>query len=190
MSEQDSTASEQDSTATNYLDLPVRSFLEVLAEDKPAPAGGSAAALGVALAASLCVMTARRSARQLTGAAELAADAERLADAVAPLVQADADAYRAVIAALREPGQPGAPAALSGAADVPIRVAEIGARVAALAARLAAHGNPNLHGDAVTAGHLAQAGVRSACALVRINLSGAGSDERLTRVAALLAALP
>jgi formiminotetrahydrofolate cyclodeaminase len=167
-----------------YLDLPLRTFLGLLSDDQPAPAGGSAAALGVALAASLCVMTARLSGRQLPEAPELAAEAERLADAVAPLAQADADAYRAVIAARRHP------AALSDAADVPMRVAEIGVQVAALATRLATHGNPNVHGDAVTAALLAEAGARSACALVRINLSGAESDQRLARVAHLLAALP
>ena len=175
-----------------YLDLPLRAFLGLLADGRPAPAGGAAAALGVPLAASLCAMTARLSGRQLPGAAQLAADAERLAGLVAPLAQADAEAYRAVIAARRRP--PGPPAdlaaALSGAADVPMRIAEIGAQVAALATRLAARGHPDLHGDAVTAALLADAGTRSACALVRINLSAAGSDERLARVTHLLAALP
>jgi methenyltetrahydrofolate cyclohydrolase len=168
-----------------YLDLPLRTFIGLLRDDRPAPAGGAAAALGVALAASLCVMTARLSGRQLPEAAELAAEAERLADTVAPLAQADADAYGAVIAARRERRA----AALSDAADVPMRVAEIGVQVASLATRLATHGNPNVHGDAVTAALLAEAGARSACALVRINLSGAESDERLARVTHLLAAL-
>jgi formiminotetrahydrofolate cyclodeaminase len=186
-----------------YLDLRLRTFLRLLSDDQPGPVGGAAAALGVALAASLCVMTARLSSRQLPEAAELAAHAERLADTVAPLAQADCDAYGAVIAARRRPAEPGAPAApqdderrrrlaaaLSDAADVPMRVAEIGVQVAALATRLAIHGNPNVHGDAVTAALLAEAGARSACALVRINLSGAESDQRLARVAHLLAAMP
>ena len=46
-----------------YLDLPLRAFLGLLADDQPAPAGGAAAALGVALAASLCAMAARLSGR-------------------------------------------------------------------------------------------------------------------------------
>ena len=178
---------------SDYLDLPLRTFLGLLADSRPAPAGGAAAALGVALAASLCAMAARRSGRQLPEAAELAAKAERLADLVAPLAQADAEAYRAVIAARRRPpGEPGAAlaVALSDASDVPMRVAEIGAQIAALATRLAAHGHPSLHGDAVAAALLADAGTRSACALVRINLSAAGSDERLAPVTHLLAALP
>ena len=175
----------------SYLDLPVRAFLGLLSDDKPAPAGGAAAALAVALAASLCAMAARLSGRQLPEAAGLALEAEHLAGTVAPLAQADAEAYRAVIAALRQPPEPGRlTAALSDAADVPMQVAEAGVRVAALAARLAARGNPNLHGDAVTAGLLAEAGARSACTLVRINLSGAQSDERLAKVERLLGALP
>ena len=174
----------------DYLDLPLRTFLDLLADDQPAPAGGAAAALGVALAASLCAMTARLSSRQLPDAAELAAQAGQLADLVAPLAQADAEAYRAVIAARRRKDEPEAAlAALSDAANVPLRVAEIGARVAALATRLAADGNPNLYGDAVTAALLAEAGVRSACELVRINLAGAGSDPRLAIAERLLAAL-
>ena len=186
--------------APSYLDLPLRTFLGLLCGDQPGPAGGAAAALGVALAASLCVMTARLSSRQLPEAAELTAEAERLADTVAPLAQADSNAYGAVIAALRQPAAPAAlqdderhrriAAALSDAADVPMRVAEIGVQVAALATRLAIHGNPNVHGDAITAALLAEAGARSACALVRINLSGAESDQRLVRVAHLLAAMP
>ena len=45
----------------SYLDMPLRTFLGLLADDQPGPAGGAAAALGVALAARLCVMTARLS---------------------------------------------------------------------------------------------------------------------------------
>ncbi len=150
----------------SYLDLPLRTFLGLLRDDQPAPAGGAAAAVGVALAASLCLMTARLSSRQLPGAP---AEPGALQD----------DERRRRLAA-----------ALSDAADVPMRVAEIGVQVAALATRLATNGNPNVHGDAVTAALLAEAGARSACTLVRINLSGAESDQRLARVAHLLAAMP
>lgn len=176
---------------TSYLDLPLRTFLELLAGDQPGPAGGAAAALGVAMAARLCALTARRSSRQLPDAAELAAEAGQLADLAARQAQADADAYRAVIAARRRKDESGQALAdaLSEAANVPMWVAELGARVVRLATRLAADGNPNLHGDAVTAALLAEAGARSACELVRINLSGAGSDPRLAIAERLLAAL-
>jgi hypothetical protein len=127
----------------------------------------AAAALAVALAASLCAMAARLSAAQLPSARELGADAERLRDLAAPLAEADARAYAGVIAALRLPKEADpdrrsrvVAAALAAAADVPLQVAEAGAAVVALAARLAADGNPNLRGDAVTAGLLAEAGAR------------------------------
>ena len=72
--------------------------------------------------------------------------------------------------------------ALSGAADVPLAVAEAGSEVAGIAARLVEEGNPNLEGDAMTALLLADAGVRSAAALTEINLSSANmEDDRLGR---------
>jgi formiminotetrahydrofolate cyclodeaminase len=167
--------------------MAVHEFLGLLADGQPAPAAGGAAAMAVALGASLCVMAARLSARQLTDAADLQARAERLAGVVAPLADADAEAYRAVIATRRRGGD--VAVALSAAADVPLRVAEAGAEVATLAAWLAAEGNPSIRGDVLTAGLLAAAGTRASCALVRINLAAAPGDERLAQVAALLAAL-
>ena len=182
-----------------YLDMTVGRFLDALSATTPDPSGGGVAALAVALAAGLCVMTAGLSARQLPEAPRLAEQARRLRDRAAPLAQADAEAYRAVIAALRArdpaaPGEPRMAAALSQASVVPMEVAEIGAELAAVAAAIAAGGNPNVRGDAVTAALLAAAGSRAAAALVRINLAGAEDDdrparaERLAAGAALLAA--
>lgn len=171
----------------SFLDLSLHEFLGLLADGQPAPAAGGAVAVAVALGASLCAMAASLSTRQLADAADLQARAEQLAYTTAPLADADAEAYRAVIAARRHGGD--VDGALSAAADVPLQVAEAGVQVAALAARLAAEGNPNTRGDALTAGLLAAAATRASCALVRINLAEAGSDERLTRVSALLAAL-
>ena len=172
----------------SLLDVSMREFLGLLGSSQPAPAAGSAAAVAVGLGASLCAMVASLSAHQLAGdAADLRARAEYLAEVVAPLADADGDAYRAVIAARRRGGD--VAGALSAASDVPLRVAEAGAGVAALAARLASDGNPSTRGDALTAGLLAAAGARACCELVLINLAGADGDERLVRVAALLAAL-
>ena len=180
-----------------YLDMPVGRFLDALSATTPDPSGGGVAALAVTLAAGLCVMTAGLSARQLQEAPRLTEQARRLRDRAAPLAQADAEAYRAVIAALRSrdapPGQPQMAAALSQASMVPMEVAEIGAEVTALAAAIAAGGNPNVRGDAVTAALLAAAGSRAAAALVRINLTGTEDDrparaDRLAAGAALLAA--
>ena len=175
-----------------YLDMTVGRFLDALSATTPDPSGGGVAALAVTFAAGLCMMTAGLSARHLPEAPRLADQARKLRDRAAPLAQADAEAYRAVIAALRGPdtavpGQPELAAALSQACVVPMEVAETGAEVAALAAAVAAEGNPNVRGDAVTAALLAAAGSRAAAALVRINLAGAEGDDRSARAEHLAA---
>ena len=144
------------------------------------------AAIAVALAAGLAGMAARLSSERLADAPELAgrADAARLR--VAPLARADAESYGRVLEAFREPDPDARTArardALSGAADVPLAVAEAGSEVAGIAARLVEEGNPNLEGDAMTAVLLAEAGVRAATVLVEINLSSANmEDDRLGR---------
>jgi methenyltetrahydrofolate cyclohydrolase len=178
--------------APAYLDMTVGRFLDELSATTPDPSGGGVAALAVTLAAGLCVMTAGLSARHLPEASRLAEQARRLRDRAAPLAQADAEAYRAVIAALRvrdatAPGKPRMATALSQASVVPMEVAEIGAELAAVAAAIAAGGNPNVRGDAVTAALLAAAGSRAAAALVRINLAGAEGDDRPARAERLAA---
>ena len=174
-----------------YLDLPVGQFLAALSAPTPDPGGGAVAALAVSLAASLCAMTASLSTRQLTGpgldATSLARRAGQLRDDAAPLAQADADGYRAVLAAQRAGDGLATQAALSAASDVPVRVAEIAMAVAGIAATVAASGNPAVRGDAAAAALLASAGAQSAALLVQINLAGAASDGRPGR-AALLAA--
>ena len=162
----------------DYLEMPVRRFLDLLAAGESAPGGGSAAAVSVALAAGLSSMAARLSTQQLADAAELAARAEGLRERVAPLARADAVAYGRVLAAQRSlEADERVWAALSEAADVPLAVAEAGAEVAGIAARLASEGNPNLKGDALCAVLLADAGVRAAATLVEINLSGEPTED-------------
>jgi methenyltetrahydrofolate cyclohydrolase len=177
-----------------YLDMRVGEFLDELAAARPAPGGGSAAALAVALAAALCAMTADLSARQLAQAPQLAEESRGLLRRAAPLAQADADAYADVLAALRAPGQPdGRPreervsAALARASEVPLEVAELGDRAAALAADIADRGNPAVHGDALAAAQLAAAAARMAAALVQINLAEMPDDPRPARAAHLAA---
>jgi formiminotetrahydrofolate cyclodeaminase len=172
--------------------MAVGRFLDELSATTPDPSGGGVAALAVTFAAGLCMMTAGLSARHLPEAPQLADQARKLRDRAAPLAQADAEAYRAVIAALRArdaagPGNQRMAAALSQACVVPMEVAGIGAEVAAVAAAIAGGGNPNVRGDAITAALLAAAGSRAAAALVRINLAGAEGDDRPARADRLAA---
>ena len=173
--------------------LALGKFLELVSAPEPAPAGGSVAALAVSLAAALCAMTARLSTKQIADAAELATAAEKLRDRAELLCQADAEAYGRVIAAMRLAREPDPEdrrlqiaAALSAASDVPLEVVQIASRVGEIALRMAEEGNPNLLGDSVTAALMADAGARSAGALVLINLNGDEEDDRCAQVAVLL----
>jgi formiminotetrahydrofolate cyclodeaminase len=173
-----------ENTTPDYLDLSLREFLDRVASGGPAPGGGSVAAVAVALAAGLSGMAARLSADQLDYAPGLADRADASRRRVAPLARADAESYGRVLDARREPDSETRTErvrdALSGAADVPLAVAEIGHEVVGIAARLVEDGNPNLEGDAMTAVLLADAGVRAAAALAEINLSSASvNDDRL-----------
>ncbi len=179
----------------NYLEQPLADFLDSVASDEPAPGGGAVAAVAVALAAGLCSMAAHLSAGHLADAAELAERAEHLRERVAPLAQEDATAYGHVLVAYRAPRdrdlverRQRIRTALSGAADVPLAIAETGAMVAEIAARLTREGNQNLRGDAVAAALLAEAGARAAAVLVEINMTAGGiADDRLERVGELAA---
>lgn len=193
------TAGRDDSPGPDgYAGLPLGAFLDALAARAPAPAGGSAAALVLAQAAALCAKSARLSERQLPDgrAAELTREAERIRGSAASLIDEDPRAYANVLKARRrraeQPQDPaaaaaGLAAALSAAADVPLRLVELAVPVSAMAATLAADGNQALRGDALAASLLAQAAARAAACLVRINLSDAPGDVRLARVDALLA---
>jgi len=199
------------SSEDSYAGLSVGAFLDALAAGAAAPAGGSAAALVLAQAAALCAKSARLSGRQLTAsrAAELTAEAEQIRATAASLIDEDPRAYQAVIEHSRRIGgeqnrriggerraersaagrSDGMAAALSAAADVPMRIVELATSVAALAAVLARDGKPALRGDAITAGLLARAAARSAAALVSINLAGMPADPRHSRADSLLAAI-
>ncbi len=190
------------SSEDSYAGLSVGAFLDALAAGAPAPAGGSAAALVLAQAAALCAKSARLSGRQLTAsrAAELTAEAEQIRATAASLIDEDPRAYQAVIDQSRRRGECGAErsaarrsdgmaAALSAAADVPMRIVELATSVAALAAVLARDGKPALRGDAIAAGLLARAAARAAAALVSINLADIPADPRHSRADSLLAAI-
>ena len=169
---------------SSSLQDPVERFLDRIASAEPAPAGGTVAAVAVAMAAGLVAMAARL-AHEWPKAGDVVERAEALRSRMATLALADEDAYAKVIEALRLP--PASPsrdaevaAALSGAADVPLAIAEAAAEVAVLAALVAQEGNDRLRGDAVVAAELAGAGARGAAQLVAINLAGL-DDPRVRR---------
>jgi methenyltetrahydrofolate cyclohydrolase len=176
---------------TAMLEKSLTTFLDAVAEKTSAPGGGAVSAIVVAMAAALAGMAARFSEKQLGEEAEgFATRADVLRAEVGPLAQADAEAYGAYLAARRLPeSDPGREAALAEAgarsAEVPLRIAELGAEVGAIADELLAHGNPHLEGDAFASRNLAAAATRAAASLVVINLEDE-SDERVRRARELL----
>ena len=167
------------------VDEPLGRFLDRLAARQPAPGGGAAAAMAVAMAASLTSMAARFSCDGLRDETDTVSRVEMLRMRVVPLAQADGEAYSQFLAALRLPEGPdprvrrtAVRLARDRAAEVPLTVAELGADVAALAAQIAESGNPRLRGDALTAALLAEAGARAAAGLVEVNVGKADPRSR------------
>jgi methenyltetrahydrofolate cyclohydrolase len=171
---------------TSFLDQTLTGFLDQAAARQPAPGGGSAAALTVALSAGLTAMAARFSAQQVEDSEALAVQADQLRHCAAALVDEDARAYQTVLDTRRNCGAGSGTAreAVQYAAIVPLQICELAGQTATLAARLAADGNPNLRGDAITAALLAEAAARSAASLVRINIAVGAPDAGLSPRAA------
>jgi glutamate formiminotransferase/formiminotetrahydrofolate cyclodeaminase len=169
----------------NLTDLSVKAFLSELASDSPAPGGGSAAALAGAAGAALCAMAARltlgrekhRDAWQEME--ELRDEASALGERLCALVDEDAEAYAAVVAARRLPKATDAERAARGAAlrdavirsaRVPLETLTILRGLAGCAARAVERGNPSCLTDAGSAAQMIRAGAMAAAYNVRVNL--------------------
>ena len=147
----------------------VAQFVDDLAADPPGPAGGSALAVTVAMAAALAELAARRS-----GASDLAAGAAALRRRALPLSQADADAYALVLSSDGEARTN----ALARASDVLREIAAAAAETQRLASPLLDQANPALRADVRAALELADAARRSVEHLVRANASEPAGDAR------------
>lgn len=168
-------------------DKPLQQFLNELASAEPVPGGGSVAALGGALAASLlamvCHLTIGRKGYEPVQdeILKLLAQVEPFQSRFRELMQADIDAYSGVMAAYKLPKtNPDEQAtragaiqdALKHASDVPLRVAEECAALIELARPVAEKGNKNAASDAGVGSLIAEASLRGAALNVAINLGG------------------
>lgn len=162
-------------------------LLDGLEAAAPSPAGGTAAAVVAAMAASLVVMAGRQSPAWPDGAA-VAADAERLRDRLLRLGAEDVQAFAAVLAAFRGSDAGASTAALVHASEVPLEIAECAADVATLAGRAAADGKRPLRPDAEAALILAEAAARAAALVVRVNATALPAEGDQTTKTRLLAA--
>jgi methenyltetrahydrofolate cyclohydrolase len=177
----------------DLLDAPVGELLETLAGESPSPGSGSAAAIVVAMAAGLVAKVARASLGYWDEAGGVIGQAESFRARVAPLAQADAEAYEEALSALRGREELAERyrdqqlrAALERSAEIPLRIAEAGCDLAGLAALLVENGNPEVRVDAAAAAILAESGARVAAQLVGTNLGATADDPRVRHVEALV----
>jgi formiminotetrahydrofolate cyclodeaminase len=167
------------------VDRSLASFLAELGSASPAPGGGSAAALAGAAAAALCAMVCRltlgrESYRQAWPETEKSlAQSQRLEARLRTLIDEDADAYLAVVAAR---GLPRETASQKEARKAAIQEAAVRAAAAPLATLealqecvgivgfLAEKGSLSCRTDTGSAGALCRAGAEAAACNVRVNL--------------------
>lgn len=129
------------------------------------------------MSAGLAGMAARYSVGILDDAQQLADRADDCRASAAQLADDDGLAYAQVLAAHDEASRS---AALRGAAEVALAIAETGAETSHVAARLAVEGKASVRGDAVTGAVLATAATRAAVDLVRMDAAD-GDDDLLER---------
>lgn len=168
-------------------------FLDRLAAGTATPGGGSAAAQAGAMAAALVAMVGRltigkkKYADVESEAQRVVSEAETLRERLSAAVEQDAQAFEAVLAAMRLPKDDAErreqelQAATVQAGEVPLGVARDSAKIIALASEMVSIGNANAVTDAGAAANLAQAALRSAGLNVKINATGLNDQELAER---------
>jgi len=166
--------------------MKVFDFSDEVSAESPAPGGGSVAALvgslGAALAAMVANLTVRKKGMEEVWAemSDLAAEGQELKDFFLRAIDADTDAFSAVLAARRLPKQSDEEiaardaailAAMKEAVMVPFRTLERAAEVVRLAGAAAEKGNPASASDAAVAALCAEGAAEGAWFNVIINLN-------------------
>ena len=178
----------------------VEPFIEQLAAATATPGGGSAAAASAAMAAGLANMVASMSRGKKAYAqyelplSQALARLSKLREELKASIDADADAFRAVMAAYKtaQGGKNGAgliDAALKQATGIPLEVAERAREVVRIAESLRPMTSPNMSSDLTTAVALGRASVEGALANVEINLESLEDADFVTRVRERMQAL-
>ena len=177
---------------------PLVEFLDALATSTPFPGGGAASALAGAAGVSLLVMAATLP-RTRSGAAEetteLAAAAVRLRPlraALVELIDRDAEAYAALIAAMRKPKDPTnqtqrsehIAAATRTATEVPLDMMRVSRKALGGAIAVATHSSRVASADINVAIELLIAAVKGAGGSVDANLATLKDAAYVERIAA------
>ena len=169
----------------------IEPFIEQLAAPTATPGGGSAAAASGAMAAGLAGMVASMSrgkkayVQYESQLSEAIARLGQLREELKAAIDADADAYNAVMKAYKAAkteanGDALINDALRQATNVPLGVAESAAEVGRIAETLGPITNKNMSSDLTTARALAKAAIESALANVAINLDSLDSIKPQT----------
>ena len=161
-----------------YLDGPVRGYLEDLAAKKPAPGGGSAAALDASLGASLICMVTNytignpRYKDVEEAAAAIYAKAEKMRNRLMELVDEDVAAYAELSKGMKEAARDAAKLEelYKEASAVPFEVCRISAECLKMCEELAGIGNKNLITDTAIAALFLESAFFAAKFNVYINL--------------------
>lgn len=182
----------------------VDAWLSELASASPTPGGGGAAAMTAAISAALIAMVCNLTIGK-RGYAEhdeklqaVLREADGLRVSALDLAEADARAFETLLASYKlakdtdEEKQIRAraiQAALAGAADVPLRVAEVAAAVIGLAGDIADRSNVNVLSDVAVAAITAGAALDAAIVNVEVNLAAIDDSALRARLADRLTTL-
>lgn len=182
-----------------FTDNTIKEFLTALSSKSPAPGGGSASALSGALSASLLSMVCNLTiGKEKFAAVEeqteaVKREAEKLRERFSELMEEDAAAFTAVIAAYKLPKATEAEKAarteavqktLTHAADVPLETARVALRLLELSETLVEIGNPWTLSDVGVSALLAESAVWGALLNVDINAKLMKDKQRAQKLTA------
>jgi len=185
-------------------DLPIRTFIDMLASSEPAPGGGATAALngtqGAALVSMVCNLTIGREKYTDCEAEmiEIRNESEKLRALLTDLIHEDSTAFDGVMAAYRMPKvTPEEKTARSAAIQeglkqatyVPLRTLQACVAVLQLAPTVIAKGNFNAASDGGAGMLAAHAGMMTAALNVRINLNAIKDSTFVAESESLMNAL-
>ena len=175
-----------------YIDETLQHYLDDLASARPAPGGGSTAALSGAMGAALASMVCRLTVGKAAYAGvqqeieELLKRTEHLRLRFQQLIQEDIDAYGRLSACYKLPRETNEERAtrteaiqkqLVEAALVPLEVAERAAELVQCCERIIEIGNATVLSDVATGAILASSAGEGAALMVRINVQALKNEE-------------
>lgn len=183
------------SAGKNYLELPLREFLNDAAAKSPTPGGGSVAAmvgaLGVSMARMVLAYTVgkRHFARHETELRQAADEFARASRLFEQLMAEDMAAYERFAAARQSEDEEEQQRALATAAVVPLELAALADVFSTRLDKIKAIVNPNLYSDLRVAAILAATAAEAAAVNVRINLDAIQDSAQAGRMSKQLEAL-